>query len=405
MNVMPKYLPVLQDSQRSGLPPWTYFNAELLELEKQELFRECWQLAGHVGDVPEPGDYLCLDMVGERAIVVRGKDGRVRAFHNVCRHRGSRVVAGQRGHCKSALVCPFHGWSFNLDGTLRAVPQPRSLPKLDPVEHGLAPLEHEIWHGFIFVRFAPGRQPSIAELLRPIEAEAAPYRMMEMQPLGPLHQEVIPVNWKAVRDVDNEGYHVPVAHPSLQDLYGGRYKDEVIAFGVSRSTGYLNEGTAKLWSVDKYKRILPKATHLPEENQRLWLYFGLFPNTVLMLYPDKIGFYQEYPLAVDRTVQRLAYYALPDERREMKAARYLSDRIDRVTGKEDTQLIVWSWESMQSSGFDRMILSDLEIGVRSYHDMLRALLPVTRLNQEPDQRQVAAANAAMRTGQPGPVWN
>ena len=83
---------------RSGLPAWTYTNAELFELEKDVLFRRHWQIAGHVSDVPEPGDYFCLDMIGERALIVRGKDGHVRAFHNVCRHR---CLSRRRRHDQS----------------------------------------------------------------------------------------------------------------------------------------------------------------------------------------------------------------------------------------------------------------------------------------------------------------
>ena len=96
---------------RRGLPAWTYFNSELLELEKEELFRKRWQLACHANDLPDPGDYVTFDVAGERALIVRGRDGVIRAFHNLCRHRGSRVVANDRGHCKSALICPYHGWT------------------------------------------------------------------------------------------------------------------------------------------------------------------------------------------------------------------------------------------------------------------------------------------------------
>ena len=108
------------------------------------MFRRHWQLACHVSDIPKDGDWTTFDIVSERALIVRDKDNVVRAFHNVCRHRGSRVVAGESGRCKSAMVCPFHGWSCNLDGTLRAVPKAKTFPKLDPVSHGLVPLDHEI---------------------------------------------------------------------------------------------------------------------------------------------------------------------------------------------------------------------------------------------------------------------
>jgi phenylpropionate dioxygenase-like ring-hydroxylating dioxygenase large terminal subunit len=395
---------VLAENERSGLPWWTYFNLELLELEKEELFRRCWQLACHASDVPEPGDYLCFDIVGERALIVRGADNRIRAFHNVCRHRGSRVVAAEKGHCKGAIVCPFHGWSYNLDGSLRAVRMPRSLPPLDPESHGLVPIEFEIWHGFVFVRFNESRQPSISQLMAPFEEEVSAYRMGDMRPLTGMASEELAVNWKAVRDVDNEGYHVAMAHPSLQDLYGRRYIDDRHRRGVSRSFAPFNDSESRRWSVRHYRRILPEALHLPLSHRRAWLYIGLFPNTVLTLYPDSIGFYQEFPVAIDRTLQRGAYYGLPDDRREAKLARYLSRRIDRSTGAEDHQLIEWSWEAMQSSGFAGYILSDLEVGVRDYHDRLRVTIPVTALEEEPSAGTLAEINASLLAARGGPRW-
>lgn len=386
---------VLRADQRDGLAWWTYFNTELLEVEKDALFRKCWQLACHVSDVPRAGDYLCFDIVGERALIVRGKDGVVRAFHNVCRHRGSRVVAEAQGQCRSALVCPFHGWSYNLDGTLRSVPQRRTLPDLDPVKHGLVPLDHEIWNGFVFVRFLASDQPPVARLLADFEAEVAPYRPADALPLGGFATDELKVNWKAVRDVDNEGYHVAMAHPALHDLYGRGYEDQRHRSGMARAFAAFNPGPGRLWSVRNYKKLLPEAHHLPESHRRAWWYMGLFPNTVFMLYPDCIGFYQEFPLAVDRTVQRIAYYGLPDDRRETRLARYLSHRIDRSTGEEDKQLISWSWEAMQSSAFAGCILSDLEAGVRDYHDRLRQVIPAMTLEEEPSAGSLAEVNAAL----------
>ena len=395
---------VLGEGERAGLPWWTYFNLELLEIEKEKLFRRCWQLVGHVSDIPEPGDYLTLDVVGERALAIRGKDGEVRCFHNVCRHRGSRVVKGEKGRCPVTIVCPFHGWSYNLDGRLRGIPKRDSFPQLDPVEHGLVALETEIWMGFIFVRFLPSAQPSVAEMMQPSLAEAEAYRLSEVKPLGGFIGEQIPVNWKAVRDVDNEGYHVPIAHPSLQDLYGQRYADGPHHFGTSRSAGEFNPGDGRLWSVRHYRKILPRVEHLPESHRRAWIYLGMFPNLVLTLYPDQVGFYQEFPIGIDRTLQRAAYYALPDGRREMKLARYLTRRIDRVTGREDTQLIKWSWESMQSSGFAGMILSDLEAGVRSYHDQLRRLIPVMSLEEEPAAGRLAEIDSSLLAERNADGW-
>ena len=121
-----------------------------------QVFLNHWQVVAHVNDLPAPGDWLTFDLLGERAVVMRGRDGVVRAFHNLCRHRGARVVDGQQGHCKGALVCPFHGWVYNLDGTLRGAARPETFGDMDREKFGLKPIEMEIWHGFVFLRFLPG---------------------------------------------------------------------------------------------------------------------------------------------------------------------------------------------------------------------------------------------------------
>ena len=387
--------PKLRDDERGGLPGWTYFNAELMELEKEILFRSHWQLLGHVSDIPKAGNYLTFDLVGERAIAVRGKDGRIRCFHNVCRHRGSRVVADRQGHCKSAIVCPFHGWAYNLDGTLRGAPAPRSLPSLDPHTHGLLPLEFEIWQGFIFVRFHKGPQGSVASLLARWEPVFERYDCAKASPLG-LHWEVeTAANWKAVRDVDNEGYHVPIAHPALYDLYGRNYVDELPGGGLSRATGRFNPGPGRSWSVRHYRKLRPPPPKALGDDGDAWVYIGIFPNTVFMLYPEQIGYYQEWPVTIERTVQRGNYYGMADDRREMKLARYLVNRIDRETAREDTQLIVWSSEAMKSTAFPGIILSDLESGVRYYHDELRAMIPIYGEIAEPAPGSLQTLNREM----------
>jgi len=112
--------------KRSGLPGWCYNNAELTQLEMEQVFLQKWIWVGHVSDIPNAGDYQCLDIASERAVVVRDNNGNLGAFHNLCRHRGSRVAVGDRGHCRNALICPFHGWSYNLDGGLKNIPRSKS---------------------------------------------------------------------------------------------------------------------------------------------------------------------------------------------------------------------------------------------------------------------------------------
>jgi phenylpropionate dioxygenase-like ring-hydroxylating dioxygenase large terminal subunit len=376
---------------RGGLPAWSYDSDEVMALENELVFRRNWLLVGHVSQIPEPGDFMTLDVADERALVVRGRDGEVRAFHNLCRHRGSRVVAKGSGNCGAVITCPFHGWSYALDGRLQGVPFPKSFGQLDRTTLGLKPLGQEIWHGMVFIRFK-GHGPSIAETLAPIEAEVAPYHLEEMRPLGAPWRMEFEANWKATVDVDNEGYHVPNAHPGLNDLYGNSYFDERLENRIHKAMGTFGDRRHKLWSVRHYVKLLPEASHLPESQRKAWIYYGMFPGAVLTFYPDTCGFYQFLPLGTRRSAMQGCGFGLPDESREMRAARYLQQRINRTAGAEDIQLIKWSWEGMRSSAFDDFILSDLESGVRDYHDRLRELLPVLNLPEAPTEGTLAQRN-------------
>lgn len=183
MNDMPfQILPVPADWHRRGLPAWTYHSDALFNLERSHIHLSHWQVAGHVNDIPAPGDWLGFDILGERAVVMRGQDGEVRSFHNLCRHRGARVVDGVQGHCRGAVVCPFHGWVYNLDGTLRGAAQPTTFGSMDRTKFGLKPIEIQLFHGFVFLRFLAGPQPDVARLLAPFDADFTVTRMKTAPP-------------------------------------------------------------------------------------------------------------------------------------------------------------------------------------------------------------------------------
>ena len=385
-----------KDWDRSGLPGWAYFSQELFELECETLFKTHWQFVCHVNEAADIGAYVTYDVAGERALVIRGHDGILRAFHNLCRHRGSRIVPDARGVCNKAMVCPYHGWAYNLDGRLRGIANRDTFPPMQAEKWGLKPLEMEIWNGLVFIRFQAGPQPAVAEILARFDDEITPYDLANMVPTDSNSMDdLLPVNWKSVRDVDNEGYHVRQAHPGLHQLYGNGYFDEPYANGTSRSVGTFNEAYGHRWSVRKYREILPEADNLPREQQRQWIYFGMFPNFVLGLYPDSVIYYQEVPQSAEQTVQRGMCYRRSNESREMKAARYLSGRIDRDTADEDQMLMVWSCEATKSSAYEGVIFSDLEYGVKTYHDHLRQLLPVLAQPVPPESGQIALLNDAL----------
>ena len=290
------------DWDRRGLPAWCYHSEALFDLEREQVFLTHWRVVGHVNDIPAPGDWLSLDMLGERAMVMRGADGVVRAFHNLCRHRGARVVDGDKGHCKGAIVCPFHGWVYNLDGTLRGAAQPSSFGRIKNANYGLKPIEMEEFFGFMFLRLAPGPQPSIAELMAPFAADFAAYRSAEALPVAlPNWTTDLPVNWKSVRDVDNEGYHVAMSHPGLQELYGRTYRDFWLDQGLSFSHGTFGDAQGRRWSVRSYIKQSVDRPDLPPHLRNAWTYYGMFPSAVFAFTPEAIQFYQDIPISVGKT--------------------------------------------------------------------------------------------------------
>jgi phenylpropionate dioxygenase-like ring-hydroxylating dioxygenase large terminal subunit len=365
-------------------------------LERDFVFLNHWQVVGHVNDVPHPGDWISFDMLGERAVVMRGTDGEVRAFHNLCRHRGARVVDGAQGQCRGAIVCPFHGWVYNLDGTLRGAAQPTTFGDMDRASFGLKPIEMQTFHGFVFLRFHPGPQPDIATLLAPYDVDFSAYRADRALPVNMPHwASDLPVNWKSVRDVDNEGYHVPLAHPALQELYGRDYRDVFLQDGLNISIGRYGDHPGRRWSVRNYVKHSPPQDHLPDHLRSAWTYYGLFPNIVFAFTPESVQFYHEIPLTPGHTRVTGRLYRNPDETRAARAARYLAMRIDRDTSAEDQQLSIWSNESMRSSAFESFHLSDLEWGLRRHHDELRGLIPVMTVPEAPSEDRIVALNKEM----------
>ena len=157
-----------------GLPAWIYRDPEFLALERERVFRPAWQPVCHVSDIPNAGDFHTFEFLGELLFVVRGGDGAVRGFHNVCRHRGARLLDGASGSCRR-IVCPYHAWAYDLDGRLAGVPNRGDYPSLDFTHTALECVDTDICAGFVFVRLTSGG-PSVAEMMAPFASEIASYR-------------------------------------------------------------------------------------------------------------------------------------------------------------------------------------------------------------------------------------
>jgi len=359
--------------QDLSLPGWVYHDAEYFRVEMARLIRPTWQIVCHANDIPNAGDWRTLEILGDSVIVIRGSDLRVRAFANVCRHRGSRLADGTGG-CAKRLTCPYHAWTYADDGRLIGVPQREDYPLLDPARLGLLPVELEAWHGFLFVRLE-GDGPGIGVMMAPYEAEVAPYRFAELAAIGRITLRPRDVNWKNVADNYSDGLHINVAHPGLTRLFGGDYRIHA-GEHVDRMSGELVERPSFNLSERAYQTLLPG-------DDRRWLYYKLWPNVAIDIYPDQVDFMHFVPVGPTQTLIREVSYALPDARREMKAARYLNWRINRRVNEEDTALIRRVQQGMGSSYYRPGPLGESEVCLRSFASKLRRIIPEARLESPP----------------------
>ena len=195
---------------RKGLPGWAYSNNELFALEQKLIFSTHWQLACHVSDLSEPGAYVTFDMGYERALILRDKAGSIRAFHNLCRHRGSRVVDSEKGVCKSALTCPFHGWTWSLSGKLEYLPCDWDFPHVNKEEYNLPELKCDTWGGFVFINFDQNAKP-LNDYLGVLPEHFKNWNL-EDRYIETHVTKKLPCNWKAAAEAFLEAYHVLETH-------------------------------------------------------------------------------------------------------------------------------------------------------------------------------------------------
>ncbi len=376
------------------LPAWIYHNEEFHELERESVFLSSWQIVGHQSELPETGDYRTFEFFGRRGFVVRGKDGMIRAFHNACAHRAHAVVSGERGRCAKHLTCMYHGWTYHLDGRNRSVSAPETFPTFDRTQYGLKPIELENFMGFLFVRFRGG-EPAVVERMAPHVAELSHYKFDQMVPLDEPWTNDVPIDWKNVIENYVEDYHFPMGHPGLSALMEAEYDRENFPGGTMRLSHHVRAQPLRSWSAERYAKFLPVMEHLPEPMRRRWTYVGLYPNVFFDIYPEWMDYFHVLPLGAGRTRIRCRSFGFKDDRREMKAARYLCSRLNARVQAEDEVLTESVQRGLAAGAYTQGILSTKEVVLAGFQDWVRERLPVARLREAPAKGTVEERNAAL----------
>ncbi len=346
-----------------------YRDPEVAELEQTRIFARNWQLVGHEADLPTAGGYMTTTAGAQPVLVIRDEEGTLRAFRNVCRHRGSRLLSGS-GECGKAIRCRYHGWTYRLDGELIGVPEGRSIAGLDKSALGLFPARIEVMSGLVFVNLDIHAEP-LADQVVGLPERLARYSLDRLRPSG-VWEGTQPSNWKIVVDNYNEGYHVPIAHPGLMRLLDyKRYDVEVYDGWIWFEAPFRDQPSGNVME-RAYQRLVKPMPGLPEEDRRVWRYAFIYPNTAIDLYPDQVVTWRidsDGPLR-SRDVARA--YRHPDAGVRTRLAQFTNNKINTVVGHEDIDLVQNVQAGLETRGFELGPLSHREAAIAWFADRVRA---------------------------------
>ena len=304
-------------------------------------------------------------------LVLRDQDGVLRAFRNVCRHRGSRLLAGS-GECGKAIRCRYHGWTYRLDGELIGVPEARSIAGLDKSALGLFPVRVETLAGLVFVNLDVHAQP-LAEQLPGLAERLAPWGIEGLEPHRPL-DGTQPANWKIVADNYLEGYHVPIAHPGLMRLLRLQaLHRRAPATSYAWFEAPLRDKPSGNRMERAYQRLVDAdARACRRRTRRVWRYLFIYPNTAIDLYPDQVWVWKLDSDGPRRTRDTAMLYRHPSASARTRPPQFFNRKVNELVGEEDVDLVANVQAGLESRGWEPGPLAGAEAAVGWFADKIRA---------------------------------
>ena len=337
-----------------SLPQRYFISPEIFAQEKERIFSRQWVLVGHQSAIAQSGDYFISEVSGESLIVVRDKRGEIRGFYNVCRHRGSRLIESTNGQLSAAIQCPYHAWTYALDGRLLGAPHMDDVPSFNKANYSLHPVNVEIWEGFIFVNLAASgsltsilsqrerrtrvldaSDISLEKWFAPLAGKFSRWNLAALRSAKRIEYDVR-ANWKLIFENYSECYHCLGVHPELSkispydsaenDLTEGPFLGGFMRIAKGRSLTM--SGNACAVGIADASRVHDRAPahnrnpsqkieddydheHEHDEKNRVF-YYSIFPNMLLSLHPDYVMVHQLQPQSPERTLILCDWFFHPD---------------------------------------------------------------------------------------------
>ncbi len=352
------------------LPASWYFDPAVLALETRKIFHKTWQLVAKASDLPAPNSYFATELVGEPLLLTRDQDGALHGFYNVCRHRAGPVAVG----CgtRKALQCAYHGWIYGLDGQLKSAREMDGTANFNHSQFGLVPIHVASWGPLIFVNLDPGA-PSFETEYGPIIQEVAD-KGFDLSRMASVERRDydIACNWKVYVDNYLEGYHIPIVHPGLfQELDYERY--EVVTHkNYSKQFAPVRTVSEAKAEDRRYARYVAEDGAAPDAEPAEALYYWVFPNLMLNIYPDNISTNVILPTEQGRTLTIFEWFANPEATaEEMQQTIDFSDEIQQ----EDIFICEHVQKGLASQSYNRGRYSVMrENGVHHFHLLMEEAL-------------------------------
>jgi len=334
----------LADGAKS-LPRKYFVSPDIFAKEQSDILSKRWLLVGHQSQIPKPGDYFLAAIGGESVIVTRDQKSQVRGFYNVCRHRGTRLKEDACGHA-SAIQCPYHAWTYALDGRLIGAPHMDDVPGFDKADYSLHRVNLGLWDGFIFVNLEKNPEP-LEKWFWPLKGKFSHWNMSILQPAKRIDYDVR-ANWKLMFENYSECYHCPGVHPQLQKVSPYDSAENDLREGPFLG-GFMkiNPGKSLTMSGNACAAFVGKI-----ENLQQVFYYSIFPNMLLSLHPEYVMVHQLWPMSPERTLIVCDWFFHPDafNRPDFKP----DDAIEfwDMTNKQDWHVCELSQQGIASRAYE-----------------------------------------------------
>ena len=343
------------DGTGTGLPSECYTSDDWLKQENETLFRKTWMLAGLCHQIPNGGDAVPIEVAGLPLLLLRDSAGDVRVFHNVCRHRGAILIDEACSKIKS-LVCPYHAWTYGLDGDLLARPHffGGEQHDLEPGEDApsLVPVRHAVWNDLVFVNI-DAQAPSFDEHFAPFTNRTKSYDFSALRYAATLDFDIAG-NWKLVYENFLDPYHVPRVHPRL-DKFTSMAERPAVEMESNWFHSKLPIDEPQLGRAQP----LPYYPGLDERGRHTERFFHLFPTMCLQIWPDQLAVFQLHALAPGRTIEHIHMYFVGDAASDPAYEELRQDAYDmwNQLNTEDFTIVENMHKARASPAFDGGSLS------------------------------------------------